>query len=310
MPLARVEALLHEERRRRFLELWPDTPLPKLDGQTLRQAAADAALQRRALAKILETELEDMPDLDAEICNQLRQRLGLPTAPPIDPSGLAIVRVPAARLHRLQMDKLDDDALAKVFRRALHHKMRSTATKAAAEIVRRPNLAANDDLMQGARQVLVLFARDTTTALQELEAARVAARKSRQSTASWDLQELRLRLRRGEAEAASEVIRQLVARHGHEREIGMAVAQILAEFGIYDGGAGMGGPAPAEASPILVPGAAAAAGKIVLPSGARLPPPPPRARSRRSGCRAWSDARRVLPQRAPRTQRYRIGPVG
>ncbi len=268
LPLARVEELLREERRRRFFELWPETPLPKLDGKTLRQAAAESALKHRALAKILETELEDLPDLDHETCNQLRQRLGLPAAEAIDPSSQTMARLPAVRLHRLRMDKLDDEELAKVFRRALHLKLRSTGCKAAAEIVARPSLAGNEELNQGARQVLVLFAPDTTTALKELEAARVAARKARQSTAAWDLQELRIRLKRGEAEAASELIRQLVARHGHEREVGMAVAQILAEFGIYDGGGGLGAPAAAEGSPILVPGGAAAApGKIVLPSG-------------------------------------------
>jgi len=269
MPLARVETLLREERRRRLLDVWPETPLPELENQTLRQAAADSRLRCRALAKILAEELEDLPDLDRQVCNELRQRCGLPIAEPIDPSGVELARLPLSRLHRLQVDKLDDETLVKAFRRALHHKMRSTASQAAAEIVRRPSLSGNEDVIQGARQVLVSFAPDSTTTLQEIEAARVAARKARQSAVAWDLQELRLRLRRGEAEEASALIRQLASRHGHEREVGMAVAQILAEFGIYDGGAGGLAAQPADqASPIMVPGAAAAApGKIVLPSG-------------------------------------------
>jgi tetratricopeptide (TPR) repeat protein len=264
------ESLAKAERRRRLLEVWPDLPLPDLQGKTLRQAAADPALRERALAKVLIAELADSPEFNRDDYNELRRRLDLPIAEPIEPGAGDVTQVAVPRLGRVMVGKLDDATLSKLFRRALLIGLRRTTATYAAEIVRRPSLENHNDTMM-ARRTLVSYAPDSNAALAEIAAAREAAEKAHQSTAPWDLEELRLRLILNDQQRAVALIRSLAARQNREPDIAVALMQLLQEFGII-GGPGSGASLPPAGEPSLaMGGGAAAAGsapsRLVLPGG-------------------------------------------
>ncbi len=248
------ESLAKAERRRRLLEVWPELPLPDLQRKTLRQAAADPALRQRALAKVLIAELADSPEFDGDDFNELRRRLGSPIAEPIDPAAGDVTQLPLPRLGRVMVGKLDDATLSKLFRRVLLSGMRRTTAMYAAEIVRRPSLENQADTIT-ARRTLVSYAPDSDTALAAINAARGAAEQAHQSTAAWDLEELRLRLVLNDQQRAVALIRSLSARQNREPDVAVALMQLLQEFGIIGGpGSGASLPPAAEPSPVAVGG--------------------------------------------------------
>jgi hypothetical protein len=265
VPSARRETLLHEEKRRRLLEFWPDLPDPLLDGQTPRSLSADPKNRIRLLARILLLESVDPINPDAATFNELRRRLGLPTADAIDPATIDVGAVPPVRVHRLQVDQLDDNALLAEFRRAGVLRSRRTLAKLAAEIVKRPALADRVDIA-AAHGELAMAAEDAATALAEIELARAAAKRAKQSTARWDVMEFELRLRRGEGVEADRLLKRLEREHFNEPGVPEAVLQILYSAGIVDERGRPTVPPPTEQRPALVvPGAEP--GKILVPGG-------------------------------------------
>jgi len=218
------------------------------------------------LAAILILELSTGDSALEDVYDELRKRLGLPTAEGIDPTGTTIGDVPLARLARLKLDKLSDDDLLVVYRQAIFTSARSAARKIALEIIRRPSLDAKLD-KSDAYEALADLEDDARQALVYLGRAREIARSQGRSCARADLTELSLRLERGEADDFARVMQHVQVEHAREPGVARALVQILTEAGLIGpDGRPTAIPQSAEAPAIVVPGGATAEmGKIWTP---------------------------------------------
>jgi hypothetical protein len=259
--------LYAEERRDRTLNQLPKVALAQLGGQSLEQCAAAPAGRIRAAAFILLRDSLTIRSQDAEIYDELRRKLGLPVPEPIDPSTVKdLMRLPAVRLHRLQADKLDDEWLLKMYRRATMLSAYRAVAQFAKEIVRRPTLSEKIDLA-GVLGVLAQFADNREEAVNYIEQARTIAQKARRSSAPWDLEEMRLAADYGDFENFTRLFDHIRREHLREEGVQEALVQILVSHGLVDSSGRVMLPAAAPASPIVVPGAAAPS-KILTPDTA------------------------------------------
>jgi hypothetical protein len=265
-PQAEIPGLLVEQRRLAVLERWPQTKFQLLGGRTPLEAAPDASQRIKLLAAILHVELA----LDAteahELANELRGKLGLPIAGPIDPTGIAVDLVPPVRFVRLMVERLNDEDLTQVYQRAMFTAARASLRKLAVEMLGRKSLEGKFE-RAAIYGLLAGLETDSDHALKWLGEARAAAETAGQSCARWDLEELSLRLRRGDAAQGSQLLQHLQSRHGKEPGVRQTLMQLLYEAGII-GPDGRPVAQAAEAPGIVVPGAQAApAGKIWTPGG-------------------------------------------
>lgn len=264
-PIEKRHELIRAESRHRLLEIWPDTPLSELDGQTPRQAAANPSLRRRVSGLLLTMELAERAGADPKMFDDLRQRLGLPIPESIDPGAVDLKRLPRVRLDRLIPASLSDDDLIRTFRRAGFPPQRRAMVLLATEIVARPSFHGRAETVD-AYMILARSAQDTNTALSFIEPGRAAAQRAKQSTASWDLEELQLRLQRGEGAEFSRLMQHVQREHIDEPGVSEALFRLLYENGIIDkAGRPIAAPPP-QSSPLIVPGAAAP-GKLLVPGG-------------------------------------------
>jgi hypothetical protein len=257
-------ALMTAGRRDGMLNRLPKLRLNRLGGQTLELAATDPAGRIRASAMILSLDLAIPRDRDAEIYDDLRRQLGLPVPGPIDPASFTDnARVPAARLHRLQADRLSDKSLIELYRRARVVAFARATGKLAAELVRRPALAEQIDFAEP-HGLLANLSETLDDALAHVDQGRAITQKARQSSAQWDLEELSLRIRFLDLQGAARVFDHLRKEHLGEEGVAEAVGQILVANGLVDPSGRLLLPPVAETSPILVPGGATAS-RILTP---------------------------------------------
>ena len=223
--------IIAEARRTLVLERWPTLSLPLLGGKTPAEAAGDPANRIRLLGAILLLEVSDaQPGLTATY-DELRQKLGLPVPPPIEPSSADMRRISLVRLPRLIIDKLSDDQLREVFHRVLAANYQPAIKAIATEIIRRPNPELTDYKLAAYRS-LVQLEEDPDQALELVETARKLAEQARRSTAPWDLEELNLRIVREEGQRVVELITHLRNEHGREPGVGEALMSIFARLGM------------------------------------------------------------------------------
>lgn len=259
-----------QELHHRLLNVWPDTPRTDLNGQTPRQAVADPKLRLRVMARLLLLET-DLPQTADDALRQLREQLGLPIPAAIDPTTAELTKFPRVRLDRLQTEKLTDGQLLDAFKRATVPRQIRALTNFAREIIRRDSLAGRPEVLS-AYGILLSITAETDRSLELVEKARLAAQRAKQSTASFDLAELRLRFERGEQAEVGRLIDHLQREHGKEPGVFEAVFELLYDLGLVDergrpiGAADAPASPISPASPIIVPGTAAP-GKILVPGG-------------------------------------------
>jgi hypothetical protein len=259
------ESLAAAERRDRILNRLPKSRFGRLGDQTLEQAATNPSGRIRAAAMVLLLDLQTPRQRDAEVFNELRGRLGLPLAEPIDPATLPdAAALPVWRLHRMQVEKLSDDALKRVYQRAAMLMATRALPRLAAEVLRRPQLSEQVSFAQ-AHRFLALMADNLDEAVAHVEQGRAIAQKARQSSAPWDLEEMSACVRFGDLQGVSRVFDHIRKEHMREEGVAEGVVQILSAAGLVDSAGRVHLPAVAETSPsILVPGVPAA-GKIITP---------------------------------------------
>ncbi|HWB14266.1 MAG TPA: hypothetical protein VG826_33875 [Pirellulales bacterium] len=265
-PIARLKALTDERRRKYLLDEWPREPNPALNGRSLEQAASDRSSQVAVLALIALWELHYGDRLDF---NELRGRLGLPLAEPIDlqspdAAWQTVEAVPLILLHRLDAKKLSDEQLSDTLHRAVLFRARIATFRLAAEVESRPSARAIDRAQ--AHGILASFAEDLDAALGHLAQARAAAKEANASCAGFDLEELAVRLSHGRPEGFMELIRHINNAHRQEPGVAERLFQFLYQAGLIDEqGRPREAPAP-QPTELLVPGGGeAAAGKIWTP---------------------------------------------
>jgi hypothetical protein len=167
---------------------------------------------------------------------------------------------PARRRTRgftLDAAKLSDDDLVMNFQRALQVVARQAVRKLGLEVVGRASLKGKIDLA-GVYGHLADLEEASDEAIRYIDLARKAAEEQKQSTAPWDLEEVELRLRRGEPQEFGRLVEHIQSQHLREPGVAQALMQLLYQAGIVgqDGrprnlpGGGVGVPG------VSVPGAA------------------------------------------------------
>jgi hypothetical protein len=252
------------------LERWPNLPQPLFGGRTPKQAAGESQYRTKLLAAIWLLEVSD-PDTGAETYNELRREMKLPDLSEIDPAGIDMARVPLGRLARVKIESLSDDLLKQAFNRAMVANFALALRRLAPEVLKREGIPAAEYKL-AAYRYLVRAAADSDRALQLIDEARRLGDTHKQSSAQWDLMELSFRIARNEAPAIMQLIDHIQRQHGREPGVAQALVQLLMQTGLVgpDGRLAMGAPAAAQAaSPLVVPGAAAEAGKLWTPESAQ-----------------------------------------
>jgi hypothetical protein len=258
------KALYAAERRDRILNHLPKITLAEIGHQTLEQAVSEPAGRIRAAAFILLRDMGTFRDRDAEVFNDLRRQLGLPIPGPIDPATTGDpFTMPAVRLHRLEAEKLGDEPLLKNYRRASLLSAFRALVKLGAEILRRPAMSEKLNFAE-IHGLQAQFAETRAEAVAHIEEARAASQKARQSSAPWDLEELRLCVSFADVQGAARLFDHIRREHLREEGVAETLSQILVSAGLIDRSGRVLLPPVAEASPILVPGSAAP-GKILTP---------------------------------------------
>ena len=253
-----------------LLGQWPKSRLGLLDGKSPEEAAGEERYRVRLLATVSLLEFwADGAGIRFDF-NQLRTRLGLPLPEAIDPEQLPVERLPLARLARVVVEKLSDEALLAAYRRASGMNARAALGKLAQAIVDRPSLAGRDESLR-AYSTLARLADRSDQALEYVDRARQAAEAAGRSSAPWDVAELSYRFERLEADEAGRVLRHLEAHHFREPGVVAAVQDLLVRYGLLRPDGTPVGPAaapPQADAGIVVPGASAAEpGELWTPDG-------------------------------------------
>lgn len=223
--------LVQEQRTLGLLSIWPNLPMGALDGRSPRQAVADPVGQIRVQALILTMDLDETdenPDY-----NKLRRSLGLPTVEPIDPAGVNIEQLSPAQISRLEVAKLTDEQLVRAYRRGLAFATPRLMKPLAAEIAARPSLDNHPQVDKS--EVYDLLSRlspDPDAILANLLKAQEAAKAKGRSPARYLLQELPIRLARGEEQESRRVLNLLMTRYSNEPGIQQALGSLLNEMGL------------------------------------------------------------------------------
>jgi len=256
-------ALIDQQRRKMILDRWPACPLAALDGKTPQQVKDDPAYCVRLLAAVWLLEFTGEQQAWDFDYNELRTTLGLPTIPPIDPSGLDVATMPLVHLSRLTADRLSDEQLLLAHRLAIAYSIRKATRSTGLEIIARESLNGNVDkaAVYGA---LASTTQDSSEAIKWLQDAQATMRQNKQSPAMWLIAELNWRFLRHEARECERLIQEIRSRHMNEPGIGQMLVELLVRFGVISPEGVPAGSPPGSATAMHD---MAAAGATTPPSG-------------------------------------------
>jgi tetratricopeptide (TPR) repeat protein len=242
-----------------LLEKWPVLKMNLFGGSSAQEFAADPANNVKLLGAILLLEIGQMRG-GAFDFNQLRSKLGLPTAEVIDPQEINVSHVSAMRLGRLDFAKLDDDQIYAAYRRSESLGLASALDPLARQVIDRPSM--KDKISPAdAYGHLAQAAGATDEAIRHVESARKASTEEGRSCADWDLFELTIRIARRESDHVQRLIQHIEHDHMQEPDVGRALVGLLVNAGLInpDGSPtmGPGGPTP---EPVAASGGAESGG--------------------------------------------------
>jgi tetratricopeptide (TPR) repeat protein len=281
VPQEHVRKLVEEQRRDAILNGWTSTKLKILGDKSPQEAAGDPTQTIRLAAAVSLVEQSFAQPSTEGIFDELRAKLHLPAAGLIEPKPNDPMGVPYTRAHRLDIAKLSDEDLVRNFQRALQVVARTAVRKLGLAIVERPSLKGKVDLA-GVYGSLAEVEGLSDDAVKFLGEAKKAAVEQKQSCAQWDLEELQVRLRRGEAAEFGRLIDHLQSQHIREPGVGQALMQILYEAGIVGadgrprgmpGGGGTTINGVSLGGEPAMPAAAEDAGKLWTPGSEAAPAP-------------------------------------
>jgi hypothetical protein len=223
--------MITEHRTQTLLSIWPNLPMGVLDDKSPRQVVGDPAGQIRVQAIILQMDLAEPvenPDF-----NKLRRSLGLPTIEPLDPEGVRVETLSPARQTRLIVEKLSDEQLIAVYRRAALSAAPRLFRKIGLEVVARPSLDKNPQIDKGeAYEILSRMATSADEAVGFLVKAQESAKAKGRSPARYMLAELPYRLQRGEETQARAILESLTTKHSKEPGVMQSLYALLAQLGL------------------------------------------------------------------------------
>ena len=226
----------------------------------------DPKYRVRLLAAILLLELHGQENRWNFNYDELREKLGVPTATSIDPETVDLTNVPLTRYARLEASKLSTERLVEMFQYAAMMQAPAAIRNLGAALLERDQ----EETGIGRADVYGILARvsqDNAEALSWIEKARDEAVAQGDSPARWLLAELSLQIEQGNSERAQELINRIQAKYQREPGVMQALFNLLVRYGLIDPRAGVSPGAAAAAPPVA---AAASEGGIWTP-GAGAP---------------------------------------
>ena len=252
-PPATRRHLLSERRRKAILDDWASAPRAALDNLSPRGAAGRADLRVPLLASILIVEQAAVDPGERELFQQLREQLGLPRSPLIDPGSANFERLPITRIARLDLKNTPSDRLMQLFNRAAMSGAGVATLALAEEIVSRD---MTDEGVAPVYRQLIRSEPDPDRALQWTARAKEWAGRAKQPAGEWALLELEVQIERGDPMGVQTTLNDLRANHLNEPGIADATYRLLYTAGLLtprDVPTPMGPPA-AEPSRLWTPG--------------------------------------------------------
>ncbi len=223
--------LLLAYRRKSLLEVWPDTPRSSFDGKTPRQIAEESPDNLKLLAELLSFEIEsETQSWDLSI-DEMRTAIGLSEREMIDLTQRKIEHVPVSHLGRVDIEGLSDDDLLKVYRYAYAVMAGGILHRIALELTKRDSVKDKVDMVE-IFDVLSDLSTESDEALEWLEKARKLATASGESPAHWLIDEMEIRLVRGEAERFQSLFKEIQTRYMKEPGVGQALFSLFRKYGL------------------------------------------------------------------------------
>ncbi|HYO26432.1 MAG TPA: hypothetical protein VEQ85_15935 [Lacipirellulaceae bacterium] len=242
-PPAHRRRLLEQRRRRAILVDWTAAPRAALGGLSPQDAAGKPELRIPLMASVLIVEQAAVDPKERELFQELREKLGLPRAEAIDPSGVDWDRISLVRLARLDFAQTPDERLVQVFSRAAMSGAGVATLAAAEEIVKRDTLVEGVD--QAYRQ-LVRSDPDPDRALAWAAQAKQRAIAAGKPAGTWALLELEVQIERGDPSGVQTTRDDISAKHLNEPGVADATYQLLYTAGLLvPRGPGQAAPGPA-----------------------------------------------------------------
>lgn len=255
---ARRRELLIAERKRVLLESWPEIARPALSNKSPAEASKEADMKLPLAATLLVLQ-QSTAGIDAEVFQQLRDKLGMAAPTPINPNEVEIDLLPLARVSRADLSQASDEGLFGLYERAVLAGANEVVHDVAKVVIDRPSSAElfpREDLYYR----LISLEQDPAQAQQWVDRARSAADAEGKSNATWDILELELRVVNGEMEEANRLVQHLRSEHLNEPGIAEQLYQLLYALGAV--------PPPGEGGPPqMQPAGAMPAGAAPIQSG-------------------------------------------
>lgn len=238
MTAAEADRLTSEKQAQILREVWPETPMPYLNFRTPAQAARDGNAEVPLRAALLQHEQgygrhEPRPDFAP-----IRERLGIPPEPTIDPETVDVASLPLARLGSLAPGRLDDRKLVLYLQRARRAMLVEAIEAAALAIVARPALFEGglvDHVSIHADLASFADGRgDREEAQSWIDRGRQADSPAQrgQNAPLWDMIEVRLRARTDAPEAWVPELAVIMERYSHDPTANQVILLNLVEMGL------------------------------------------------------------------------------
>ncbi|MCA1685204.1 MAG: hypothetical protein LC745_04320, partial [Planctomycetia bacterium] len=118
--------------------VWPETPNPSFGGRSPLRAAKAGDAEVPLRAAVFQFELSRESWREGFDFAALRSRLNIPPEPPIDPETVDVAALHLARLALVPADRLNDEKLAALYRRARQSSLEDAMEAAARALAGRP----------------------------------------------------------------------------------------------------------------------------------------------------------------------------
>ena len=224
-----VDARSREALWNRFERLWPETPLPELQGKSPRDAMKDPTMLLRVDAMITEGEAGSRRADATEAWGVVRSALGMSVPQPVQ-SKHPLEEFPPLRWHRIVMKELEIDELRGIFLMALEAGFDLAAQRAAEALLEKTDSTPEDHWE--ALGLLEERALQTDAKLECIAKLRDVAKKLKTSDGMIDVAELRVRLQRGEQSEIARLLDRMRREHSRDRKVIEALAGVLSEAGV------------------------------------------------------------------------------
>ncbi len=230
-PPEKQDELQQELRRNALLEKWPQIPSPLYDGKSPAEATTQGQYKIPLLAELLIMDItarEGNWDVDL---NELRTKLDLPLRETINADEVDLESLPVHDIALLDIPTLTDSQLLIVYRRSYSVMAVQSLRGSALQLIDRPGMDEKFDKVE-AYDILSDISATTDEALEYLEKARKLATAEGESPAQWLIDELEIRLMRGEVDIFVSLLKEIETRYIKEPGVGPMLLQVLSRYGL------------------------------------------------------------------------------